>query len=112
MYEKERRQDQRFVVDSVDLLLGNKRVPVIDISNRGARIACGAATLEAGRGKPCTLEFRTASTTETFSIEPHLVRDGGIYIVIGFAPPRADWAEYIRAFDTFHVHELQENIFD
>lgn len=112
MSKSERRQQQRYVVDSVNLIVGHQRFPVIDLSVGSARIATSSSIFNASDTPRYALEFMTEAKTEEFTIEAHLIRDAGIYIVIGFTPPRENWPTYIKSFDTFHVHELHENLFD
>ena len=108
----ERRKEPRYVVDDVNLILGGNSYPVIDISISGARISCPPAEYSRVENEPLTLEFNRDGKRETFKIEPTLIRKAELYVVLAFDPPRADWENYIRGFDTFHVHELDEQLFD
>ncbi len=107
----ERRKEPRFVVDAVNLILDGASYPVIDISISGARISCPTREFTKA-GAPLTLEFNRDASRETFTIVPRVIRRADLYVVLGFEPPRADWENYIRQFDTFHVHELDEQLFD
>jgi hypothetical protein len=108
----ERRKEPRFVVDAVNLMLGGMSYPVIDISISGARISCPPAEYSKAGNGPLTLEFNREGNRETFKIEPTVIRMAALYVVLGFDPPRPNWENYIRQFDTFHVHELDEQLFD
>lgn len=112
MAGSERRKEPRFVVDAVNLILDGESYPVIDISISGARISCPPRDYAKAGGKAVTLEFNRDGTRETFTIKPRIIRLAELYVVLGFDPPRADWESYIRSFDTFHVHELDEQLFD
>lgn len=108
----ERRKEPRFVVDAVNLILDGASYPVIDISISGARISCPPREYSKSDRYPVTLEFNRDGARETFKIKPRVIRLAELYVVLGFDPPRADWENYIRQFDTFHVHELDEQLFD
>jgi hypothetical protein len=41
-----------------------------------------------------------------------LIDRAELYVVLGFEPPAPNWNEYIRQFDTFHVRELDDQLFD
>ena len=108
----ERRKEPRFVVDAVNLLIDGIGYPVIDISTSGARISCPPFEYSKAEGRPVVLEFNCEGNRETFTIKPRVIREAELYVVLGFEPPRADWESYIRRFDTFHVHELDDQLFD
>jgi hypothetical protein len=108
----ERRKQPRFVVDAVNLNIGGASYPVIDISISGARISCTPRDYSKGGNGPVALEFNREGRRETFTINPRPIRMADLYVVLGFDPPRADWENYIRQFDTFHVHELDDQLFD
>jgi len=112
MAGSERRKEPRFVVDDVNLIVGGIGYPVIDISISGARISCSPHEYSNAGDGPLTLEFNHDGKRESFAIKPRLIRQAELYVVLGFDPPRADWENYIRRFDTFHVHELDEQLFD
>jgi hypothetical protein len=108
----ERRKEHRYVVEAVQLALGMRRFPVIDIAISGARISCSPKEFEALKDRPCQLEFGSEAPLETFAIEPFLIRSTDLCVVLGYAAPQPDWESYIRRFDTFHVHELDTLLFD
>jgi len=108
----ERRKEPRFVVDAVDLILDGECYPVIDISISGARISCTPSEYAKSGGRPVTLQFNRDGGGECYTIRPRIIRLADLYVVLGFDPPRRDWENYIRQFDTFHVHELDEQLFD
>jgi hypothetical protein len=108
----ERRKEPRYVVDAVNLIVGKHSFPVIDISTSGARISCSPRDYARAGDAPPTLEFNRDGCRETYAIRPRIIRVTDLYVVLGFDPPRPDWEVYIRRFDTFHVHELDKQLFD
>lgn len=107
----ERRKEPRYVVDAVNLLLGDRSHPVIDISISGARISCPPREYERAASGRAILEFNQEGQCQVFEIQPHVLRKAELYVVLTFEPPQADWESFIRQFDTFHVHELDERLF-
>jgi hypothetical protein len=85
---------------------------VIDISISGARISCPPRDYEKAAGAPHELEFNREGQRDVFKILPRVIRSTPLYVVLGFDPPRRDWEAYISQFDTFHVHELDAQLFD
>lgn len=112
MSGKERRKEQRYVVDAVQLAAGGVRFPVIDLSRTGARISCSPQQFARIQAQPISLEFTTDTAVTTFAIDARLIRSMEMYVVVGYSPPRSDWEEFIRQFDTFHVRELDVQLFD
>jgi hypothetical protein len=109
----ERRKEPRYVVDSVNLVIGGQSYPVIDISPSSARVSCKPRDYARSGCTQAKLEFELEDRREVYTITPRLVRKTDLYIVIGFEAPRADWATYLSRFDTFHVaRELDKQIFD
>lgn len=112
MAASERRKEPRYVVDAVNLIADGESWPVIDISATGARVSCLPADYERVGDAPKLLEFTKDEMRELFRIEPRVIRKAPLYVVLGFEPPAANWDSYIRQFDTFHVHELDDQLFD
>ena len=108
----ERRKEPRYVVDAVNLIIGGRGYPVIDISLSGARISCSPRDYARAGDDLIELEFNKDGRSESYPIRPHIIRTTDLYVVLGFDPPRSDWDTYIRQFDTFHVHELDEQLFE
>ena len=108
----ERRKESRYVVDSVNLIAGGRSYPVIDISSSGARISCQPREYAKVGENKIELEFLRDQRRDVYTIRPRLIRMAELYVVLGFDPPRSDWENYIRQFDTFHVHELDDQLFD
>jgi hypothetical protein len=108
----ERRKETRYVVDAVNLIAAGESWPLIDISAAGARVSCAPQDYERVGDATKTLEFIKDGTRELFPIEPHIIRKADLYIVLGFEPPAPNWDSYIRQFDTFHVRELDDHLFD
>lgn len=112
MAESERRKEPRYVVDAVNLIAGDESWPVIDISETGARVSCPPTDYDGVGDAPKLLEFVKDDSRELFRIEPSVIRKAELYVVLGFEPPAPNWNEYIRQFDTFHVRELDDQLFD
>ena len=112
MAGQERRKEHRYVVDSVYLTLGEERFPVIDIAASGARISCAPREFDLSKSASCRLEFGNEGALQIFAIEPRLVRSTDLYVVVGYSPPVSEWEAFIRTFDTFHVRELDDHLFD
>jgi hypothetical protein len=108
----ERRREARYVVDAVNLIAAGESWPLIDISAAGARISCQPTDYERVGDAPKTLEFNKDGMRDLFPIEPRIIRKADLYIVLGFEPPAPNWDSYIRRFDTFHVRELDDHLFD
>jgi hypothetical protein len=113
MARGERRKEPRYVVDAVNLIIGGRSYPVIDISPSSARISCPPREYAQAGEVPMQFEFTAdGGKREVYAIKPRLIRLADLYVVLGFDPPRPDWEAYIRKFDTFHVHELDDQLFD
>jgi hypothetical protein len=113
MASGERRREPRYVVDAVNLVVGGRSYPVIDISPSSARISCPPRDYAQAGETSMQFEFNSeGGRRDVFTIKPRLIRLADLYVVIGFEPPRTDWEAYIRNFDTFHVHELDDQLFD
>lgn len=112
MSGSERRRERRYVVDAVHLAAGHERFPVIDIAASGARISCTPAEFSKLGKSCCRLEFGSEPPYEVFAIDPHLIRQADLYVVLGYSAPMPGWEDYIRRYDTFHVHELDAQLFD
>jgi hypothetical protein len=112
MSGSERRREHRYVVDAVHLAVGPRRFPVIDIAASGARISCTPTEFAELDKDLCRLEFGSEPPYEVLAIEPHLIRSTDLYVVLGYKPPKPDWENFIRRYDTFHVHELDAQLFD
>jgi hypothetical protein len=108
----ERRKESRYVVDAVNLLADGRSYPVIDLSPSSARISCAPRDYARIGEAKVELELIREARRDVYTIKPRLVRTADLYVVIGFEPPRSDWDSYIRQFDTFHVHELDVQLFD
>jgi hypothetical protein len=111
MASGERRKELRYVVDDVQIVIGGVRYPVIDIASSGARISCALRNFTSHTDDRCRIEFG-ADPVVSYEIDARLIRSTALYIVIGYDPPRADWEAFIRTYDTFHVHELDEQLFE
>jgi hypothetical protein len=112
MASGERRKEPRYVVDAVNLLASGGSYPVIDISPSSARISCPPRDYAKCCDGALRLEFVREGKREIYDIRPRLIRATDLYVVLGFDPPRSDWDVYIRQFDTFHVRELDVQLFD
>ncbi|MFO1185998.1 MAG: hypothetical protein U1E87_00175 [Alphaproteobacteria bacterium] len=112
MSGSERRRERRYVVDAVHLSVGPQRFPVIDIAASGARISCSPAEFAKLNKSICRLEFGSEPPYEVFAIDPRLIRQQELYIVLGYEAPGPNWEDFIRRYDTFHVHELDAQLFD
>ena len=112
MAGSERRKEPRYVVDAVNLILAGRSYPVIDISVSSARISCAPREYSRAGDGPLDIEFNLQGRRDVYAIRPRLIRMADLYVVLGFDPPRSDWASYIRQYDTFHVHELDDQLFD
>ena len=108
----ERRREARYVVDAVNLIAAGECWPLIDISATGARVSCTPQEYERVGDIPKDLEFNRDGVRTLFRIEPYVIRRADLYIVLGFDPPTPDWENHIRQFDTFHVRELDDQLFD
>ena len=112
MQASERRKEQRFVVDAVQGAFGDTRFAGIGIAASGARVSCSPADYEAVRARGCKIEFERGGEILAFPIVTHVIRAHAFYVVLGYSPPAPNWPEFIRQFDTFHVHELDAQLFD
>lgn len=108
----ERRKESRYVVDAVNLIAGDRSYPIIDLSPSSARISCAPRDYARLIENKAEIELIRDGRRDVYPIRPRLVRMADLYVVIGFDPPRSDWESYIRQFDTFHVHELDDQLFD
>lgn len=111
MSAAERRRERRYVVEGVSLMVDGERHAVIDLSYSAARIACTVDQVLSSGGAPLVLEFDGAERF-TFRFPIRVVRYSDLYVVVGYEAPRANWEDFIKRFDTFHVDELDTALFD
>lgn len=106
---RERRGEQRYVVDGLNLFVDGKKVDIVDVSPLATRVFLGND--EAPRD-PVRLYFQSSREGLAFdaATDGWLVRQDEIYTVLGYRAPLENWPDRLKQFDTFR--DVGIDVFD
>lgn len=106
----ERRKERRYIVVGMDVCLGGKIYPIIDISRSAVRLLKSRAnpTYALQADIVLRVEGRTRSIHREYTVRGWFIRGTNIDAVFGYEPPTKQWEATLRAHDTFNQTRLME----